>query len=269
MFPSFILFGKEISMYSVLAVLGLFIAGFLVCKLSKKRNILYVDMIIFMIFVFIGVYFGGVILYAVTQWQYIAALFKNFSVIVNDGMLIPFLATIFGGSVFYGGLIGGICTGMLYLKVAQKNVGDYSDLAAIAAPLFHAFGRIGCFLGGCCYGIECDFGFIFNNSLVESANGVRRFPVQLVESGFEFILFAVILFMFFKKIQQHRLFLWYLFIYSIGRFILEFFRGDEYRGFVGIFSTSQFISIIIFAVSLFLLIRTNIKYKHNITVQTE
>ena len=127
--------------------------------------------------------------------------------------------------------------------------------------MFHAFGRIGCFLGGCCYGIECDFGFVYENALVESANGVRRFPVQLVESGFEFLLFALILFMFIKGIQKHRLFLWYLFIYSIGRFILEIFRGDEYRGFVGFLSTSQFISVFIFAVSLILLIRTDIKHK--------
>lgn len=261
MFPYFTIFGNQISMYSVSALAGLLLSGFIACKLSKRRNILYVDTIMFMLFSFIGVYFGGIILYAITQWQYISALFRNFSAIINDGMLIPFLIQIFGGSVFYGGLLGGIGAGVLYLKVTKQSLGDFSDLAALVAPMFHAFGRIGFFLGGCCYGIECDFGFVYENALVESANGVRRFPVQLVESGFEFLLFALILFMFIKGIQKHRLFLWYLFIYSIGRFILEFFRGDEYRGFVGFLSTSQFISVFIFAVSLILLIRTNIKYK--------
>lgn len=264
MFPYFTIFGNQISMYSVSALAGLLLSGFIACKLSKRRNILYVDTIMFMLFSFIGVYFGGIILYAITQWQYISALFRNFSSIINDGMLIPFLIQIFGGSVFYGGLLGGIGAGVLYLKVTKQSLGDFSDLAALVAPLFHAFGRIGCFLGGCCYGIECDIGFVYENSLVESANGVRRFPVQLVESGFEFLLFALILFMFIKGIQKHRLFLWYLFIYSIGRFILEFFRGDEYRGFVGFLSTSQFISVFIFAVSLILLIRTNIKHKKEI-----
>ena len=261
MFPYFTIFGNQISMYSISALTGLLLSGFIACKLSKRRNILYVDTIMFMLFSFIGVYFGGIILYAITQWQYISALFRNFSAIINDGMLIPFLIQIFGGSVFYGGLLGGIGAGVLYLKVTKQSLGDFSDLAALVAPMFHAFGRIGCFLGGCCYGIECDFGFVYENALVESANGVRRFPVQLVESGFEFLLFALILFMFIKGIQKHRLFLWYLFIYSIGRFILEFFRGDEYRGFVGFLSTSQFISVFIFAVSLILLIRTNINYK--------
>lgn len=264
MFPYFTIFGNQISMYSVSALAGLLLSGFIACKLSKRRNILYVDTIMFMLFSFIGVYFGGIILYAITQWQYISALFRNFSAIINDGMLIPFLIQIFGGSVFYGGLLGGIGAGVLYLKVTKQSLGDFSDLAALVAPMFHAFGRIGCFLGGCCYGIECDFGFVYENALVESANGVRRFPVQLVESGFEFLLFALILFMFIKGIQKHRLFLWYLFIYSIGRFILESFRGDEYRGFVGFLSTSQFISVFIFAVSLILLIRTNIKHKKKI-----
>lgn len=261
MYPYLNIFGSQISMYSLAAVTGLLLSGFVACILSKRRSILYVDTIMFLLFSFIGVYFGGIILYAITQWQYISALFRNFSAIWNDGMFIPFLTVIFGGSVFYGGLLGGIGAGILYLNVTKKSLGDYSDLAAMVAPLFHAFGRIGCFLGGCCYGIECDVGFVYENSLVESANGVRRFPIQLVESGFEFILFALILFMFLKRIQQRRLFLWYLFIYSIGRFIFEFFRGDEYRGFVGIFSTSQFISIFIFAVSLFLLVRTNIRLK--------
>lgn len=261
MFPYFTIFGNQISMYSVSALAGLLLSGFIACKLSKRRNVLYVDTIMFMLFSFIGVYFGGIILYAITQWQYISALFRNFSAIINDGMLIPFLIQIFGGSVFYGGLLGGIGAGVLYLKVTKQSLGDFSDLAALVAPMFHAFGRIGCFLGGCCYGIECGFGFVYENALVESANGVRRFPIQLVESGFEFLLFALILFMFIKGIQKHRLFLWYLFIYSIGRFILEFFRGDEYRGFVEFLSTSQFISVFIFAVSLILLIRTNIKHK--------
>lgn len=264
MFPYFTIFGNQISMYSVSALAGLLLSGFIACKLSKRRNILYVDTIMFMLFSFIGVYFGGIILYAITQWQYISAIFRNFSAIINDGMLIPFLIQIFGGSVFYGGLLGGIGAGVLYLKVTKQSLGDFSDLAALVATMFHAFGRIGCFLGGCCYGIECDFGFVYENALVESANGVRRFPVQLVESGFEFLLFTLILFMFIKGIQKHRLFLWYLFVYSIGRFILEFFRGDEYRGFVGFLSTSQFISVFIFAVSLILLIRTNIKHKKQI-----
>lgn len=261
MYPYLNIFGSQISMYSLSAVTGLLISGFTACKLSKRRNILYIDTIMFLLFSFIGVYFGGIILYALTQWQYISALFRNFSAIWNDGMFLPFLTVIFGGSVFYGGLLGGIAAGVLYLKVTKQSLGDFSDLAAAAAPLFHAFGRIGCFLGGCCYGIESDIGFVYENALVESANGVRRFPVQLAESAFEFLLFALILFMFIKGIQKHRLFLWYLFIYSIGRFILEFFRGDEYRGFVGVLSTSQFISVFIFAVSLILLIKTNNRYR--------
>lgn len=261
MFPSFNLFGKEIAMYSIMAAAGIIISGTVVCRLAKRRNILYTDIIIFLMISCIGVYLGGMLLYAITQWKLIFSLFKNFSRIIEDGMLTTFLGAIFGGSVFYGGLLGGIAAGLIYLKKTKKNIGEYADFAAMAAPLFHVFGRIGCFLGGCCYGIECDFGFVFTNSLAYGANGVRRFPIQLVEASFELLIFLLILFMFLRKIQMRRLFLWYLLIYPVGRFMFEFLRGDEYRGFVGALSTSQFISIFVFAAALILLIRTNLKYR--------
>lgn len=261
MFPSFNLFGKEIAMYSIMAAAGIITSGAVVCRLAKRRNILYTDLIIFLMIACIGVYLGGMLLYAVTQWKLIFSLFQNFSRVIEDGMLTTFLSAIFGGSVFYGGLLGGIAAGLIYLKKTKRSIGDYADFAAMAAPLFHVFGRIGCFLGGCCYGVECGIGFVFTDSLAYGANGVRRFPIQLVEAGFELLLFLLILCLFLKGIQKRRLFLWYLLIYPVGRFIFEFFRGDEYRGFVGPLSTSQFISIFVFAATLTLLIRTNVRYK--------
>lgn len=144
-----------------------------------------------------------------------------------------------------------MAAGFLYARCGKKklDLAAYTDMVAPAVPLFHMFGRIGCFLGGCCYGVESDFGFVFEHSLVEAANGVRRFPVQLVEAGFNLLLFAVLAWLLKKGVCKGKLFLLYLLAYSVGRFVLEFWRGDAYRGFLFGVSTSQLISIFLFAVA--------------------
>ena len=115
----------------------------------------------------------------------------------------------------------------------------------MVAPLFHTFGRIGCFLGGCCYGIPCDFGFVYTQNPIAMANGVRRFPVQLLEALFCFFLFLLLFSLFRRGRCKNRLLALYLGIYSVGRFFLEYLRGDDYRGFLWGLSTSQLISILL------------------------
>ena len=89
-------------------------------------------------------------------------MLQTFRILFTEGVSQAFwngLIQTFGGSVFYGGLFGAMVTGGLYYK--KKGFPPvFVDLTAMVAPLFHTFGRIGCFLGGCCYGIPCDFGFI-------------------------------------------------------------------------------------------------------------
>lgn len=243
MFPGFYLFGKFISSYTITALLGVFAAGIFAIMKYKKRTGDYYPMLITLLLSSIGVGIGGSLLYGITNIDYWHFLFEAESF----ADFIAAVVYIFGGSVFYGGLIGGIIAGMITVKAKKYPAKEITDCAAPAVALFHSFGRIGCFLGGCCYGIESDFGFVYHNALVESANGVRRFPVQLFEAGFELILFIVLWRLLEAKKQKGRLFLIYLLIYPVGRFILEFFRGDEYRGFIFGLSTSQFISILIFA----------------------
>ena len=82
--------------------------------------------------------------------------------------------------------------------------------------------------------------------------------MQLVESALNFLLF-LLLWMLFRKGRARGRLLWlYLLIYPIYRFILEFFRGDTYRGFIGFLSTSQIVSVILAVISAAVLI-----VKHN------
>ena len=134
------------------------------------------------------------------------------------------------------------------------------DAVAVAIPLFHAFGRVGCFLGGCCYGVACDVGFTAHgNTLYPELNDVNRLPIQLIESGLNLILFFVLLVLYKKKKFQHRMVIVYFYIYPVIRFIDEFFRGDEIRGFLFGLSTSQIISILLFTFAVIVTIKDLVK----------
>ena len=97
--------------------------------------------------------------------------------------------------------------------------------------------------------MESDIGFVYHHAISAGANGVRRFPVQLVEMGLNFALFWLMFIWLRKGKHKGRLMQWYLLIYPVYRFILEFFRGDDYRGFIFGLSTSQFISLLILLVN--------------------
>lgn len=149
------------------------------------------------------------------------------------------------GIVFYGGLFAY----MLYMRTVlplfeKKNRFRVYNFSVLLAPLFHGFARIGCYCAHCCYGIISDR--IFFSSFYE-----HRIPVQLIEAGFELFFFLILGCTLIRR-KSRRLCVWriYLYGYSAFRFIIEFFRGDEIRGFIGPLSFSQWLAI---AVILFLL----------------
>ncbi len=249
MFPEFVLFGKTIGLYQITALLGIFATGILACKHARKKGYDDNDMIVVLLIAGIGVILGGHLLYGLTNLELLRTLFADPGNITGIQDFFTRLVSIFGGSVFYGGLLGGIVAASLCIKRKKLDFGEYADMIAPGVPLFHVFGRIGCFLGGCCYGIECSFGLTYQNSLVPSANGVPRFPVQLLEAAFNLALFILLEKWYRDGKWKHKLFLAYLVIYPVGRFLLEFLRGDVVRGFVGPFSTSQWISIFLLITS--------------------
>jgi phosphatidylglycerol:prolipoprotein diacylglycerol transferase len=246
MFPYFVLFGKTIGMYQVMALGGIFAGGVFACRAAKKNGLDDNDMIIFLLVAGIGVLIGGHILYGITNYRIALDTLGNIRKIDSFQTFYDRAVLIFGGSVFYGGLIGGLGAGYIYAKRKNLDLPVYADSAAPAIPLLHFFGRIGCFLGGCCYGIEGAFGFTFHRSFVETANGVTRFPVQLLEAAFNLGLFLLLVRLGRSGRFKGRLVFLYLLLYSTGRFFIEFLRGDAYRGFWGPLSTSQIISIALF-----------------------
>lgn len=156
------------------------------------------------------------------------------------------------GFVFYGGLLGAIIGSVFYCHEFHKAFYGQTNVLVPMIPLFHAFARIGCFFSGCCYGVESELLGLPTFSIYANPMETNRIPVQLIETGMEFLLF---LFLHFYK--GNRLYA-YLGFYSIGRFLLEFWRGDPQRG-IWILSTSQWISI---GIWFFLILRFIQNYHH-------
>ena len=154
MYPFISIFGRTVGTYGIASVMGILIAGFVVSHAAKSRKIQYEDIILLFLSAGAGLLVGGHLLYGLTH---LPELFETFGTLTDR----PFketlmrLGVIFGGMVFYGGLFGAIAGIAVHTRFSRSIERSTAyDMLAVAAPLFHTFGRIGCFLGGCCYGIE-------------------------------------------------------------------------------------------------------------------
>lgn len=170
---------------------------------------------------------------------------KLLYVIVEFDRFLENPLTVLGseGFVVYGGIIAGVFSAVLYCRKKNLIFLDYFDLLSPSIALAQGFGRIGCFLAGCCYGREtqCFLGITFpEGSLAPS--GVKLLPTQLISSVGDFLIMALLLFYSRHTSEKGRVGALYMLLYGIGRFLVEFLRSDE-RGSIGALSTSQFISI--------------------------
>ena len=191
----------------------------------------------------LGGMFCAKILFWITEWKSI----------VRDPHYI--LDTISDGFVVYGGIIGGILAGCLYCYIKKTDFWKYFDLVMPSVALAQGFGRIGCLLAGCCYGRETNsiFSITFQNSDF-APNHVALIPTQIYSSVLDFLHFGILLYIARHKKKDGQVAACYLIFYSIGRFVLEFFRGDLIRGSVGMLSTSQFISLFILGAGILILV---------------
>ncbi|MBN2876736.1 MAG: prolipoprotein diacylglyceryl transferase [Bacilli bacterium] len=170
----------------------------------------------------------------------------------------------FGSVTFIGGLIGGLAAFIVLMKIFYKD--DNKDMKKILNTLItgvviaHAFGRIGCFFAGCCYGIPTDsfLGVIFPHGHAHEAYpDIAVYPTQLFESAFLFILFILLnKVKSFKNIELQI----YLIGYGVWRFLVEFIRGDDRGSLFGFIHTeynvfptpSQYLSLLMILLGVYL-----------------
>jgi phosphatidylglycerol---prolipoprotein diacylglyceryl transferase len=157
------------------------------------------------------------------------------------------------GFVFYGSFLFAVPAMLWFFRKNKLPVYQMLDIMAIVTCLVHMFGRVGCFMAGCCYGKPTSslIGIVFSDPACQAQPlNTPLFPTQLMEAGFILMVMIVLLYIRGKRQFHGQLFLLYLMLYAAGRFVMEYFRGDAVRGFVieDYISHSQFMALLIIAV---------------------
>ncbi len=243
MYPiAFNLFGKSIHFYGVCIALG-FICATLVMLYKRNRAGMIRDQIfdLALLALFTGI-LGARLLHVIQNWH------------SNSGFLWIFRIDQ-GGLVFYGGFILAITSVCIYAHKKKISIPALLDVTSPAIAIGHAFGRIGCFLQGCCFGKAAPagtWGAVRYPWHPESSidpgmilpDGMTRalYPAQIWESLANFILCAMLLILCKKFRRPGQIAGIYLITYAVIRFILEFFRGDNPELMLGL-TTSQNIAL--------------------------
>lgn len=182
----------------------------------------------------------------------------------DDPLQLISLDFLRSGGVFYGGLIGGILTGYILMRRYKLPGWKTADACAPGIAIGNFFGRQGCFAAGCCWGqpTSLPWGVKFTE-LGHEITGVPTdaylHPTQLYESFSMLIVFFFLLWLHKHKRFSGQVMLFYILLYSVIRFAIEFVRDDPRGDLVGLttltgLSTSQIISLVVGAGALILLV---------------
>ena len=246
MFPKIL----GIDAYIFMAVIG-FIAGIALGWVRRKKyGYKTNDVIFWFCIIVVGLIIGSRILFTLTQLP----------TLINEGFSAESVKenVLNAGFVFYGGMLGALLAVCIASKITKADARKVLNFVVPTFPCFHIFGRIGCLLDGCCYGVESSWGITL------AGETVKRIPVQLFEAiGLVFIT-AILLLLEADYMNNKKSFAMtpiYLSLYAVLRFMTEMFRGDLLRGVYVVstkynaergvaewefaLSTSQIISIII------------------------
>lgn len=233
--------GLSLHTYGLLVALG-FLSGILWVSHESKRLNQPTDKLMDLCFyIIISAMIGSRIYYMIFEqpdfWDHPLDFFKIWE----------------GGLVFYGGLIAAVLVSIWYFRKHHLDFWKISDIFIPGVALGHAFGRLGCFSAGCCYGKAVSesfhWGVIFPPSAESIAPvGISVYPTQLFESGAEFLIFFILFSFRKQKKFDGQILVLYLVLYSIARFSIDFLRGDTDR-YLG-FTSAQYVSMILFSLGI-------------------
>jgi len=172
-----------------------------------------------------------------------------------------------GGLIYFGGFLGAWLALYLFARRRHMPFFELADMVVTSLPLAHAFGRVGCFMNGCCHGIvtQGSLGVVYPERSMawhqqlmaghlapESGCSLPVHPVQLYEAAFNLLLFGLLLLVWRARRRHGMVGAVYLLVYPVGRFLIEYLRGDHRVRWLGC-SVAQWVSIALFAAGLGLL----------------
>lgn len=243
--------------YGVFAALGIIAATAVAWRLAKRDNV-DADFVLDAIFwTVIAGFVGARLGYVFISW-------------VEEGHLAAETLVSTGGGVYLAGLVSGLAALLFLCHRRRLSFPVVGDIFAPALALGHAFGRVGCHLAGCCWGCRTPAGtpwFGVRYPRISSDSGLLEgswpyldhlergwvtpgdaasqpvVPVQLLEASFDVLLFLGLLLLWKYRQFRGQVTLVYIGAYAVGRFGLEYLRGDAERGLYGPFSFSQWICL--------------------------
>ncbi|MBR58639.1 MAG: hypothetical protein CMH54_11555 [Myxococcales bacterium] len=186
----------------------------------------------------------------------------------------------YGGLAFLGGVVFCIPIGIWFALRRRMGVWRVADIAGFGVPLGHALGRLGCWFAGCCYGSTSSSGLAVSYPVGMPAAvdhpgefGMSQavHPMPLWESMSGFLIFLISYYVVFPRRRFHgENFWWFLIMYGVARFVLEFFRSDARGAWLGgLLTTSQLIGIPLVLVGLFMIRRGLQRYPFTKFPQTD
>ena len=247
MHPFIHVFSKIIPAYGLCIVTGAVLSSGIAALRLKKLGMDVYDFLVGEGYGLLGAMIGSKLLYLIISIKNI-----DFSRITDPEYLTLWMS---GGFVFYGGLLGAFLAVLLCKKIHHIDVMKYLKKLAFLIPFAHGFGRIGCHMAGCCYGIPYHgFGaIVFPEGAFGAPAGVELFPVQLTEACLLFLLSGFLFWWAVKKPESVNGLYLYLILYGIIRFFMEMLRYDleDRGGLIIVFSISQWISVLLIAAGVF------------------
>ena len=233
--------GIPLATYGVLLAIGFILALWMTARLAERDGLPKNRVYDLGLYILAASLVGSKLLMVITEWN-------DYGGDCRRIISFDFLRS---GGVFYGGFIAAVIASVILMRRWNLPWRKTADAFAPGIAIGHAIGRLGCFSAGCCWGVPTTswIGVRFTEKASE-LTGVpidsALVPTQLIEAAANLLIFVFLLWLTKRRKFEGQIIYSYLMIYSVARFIIEFWRDDP-RGTVLGLSTSQFISIVMFA----------------------
>lgn len=217
--------------WGLLLMIGFLLATWRAAQNGKRYNISPENVWDIALIGLFGGIVGARLLYVLLTWNDYATNPLNIFALWNGGM------------TSFGGFVGGIIAGIIACRIKKVDAWNMADLAAVSFPIGYFFGRIGCFLNGCCYGGVCELPWAVQFHIKDATGNdiltPPSHPAQLYSAIAAAIMFAILLPLERKRAFRGQVILAFLILYSIYRFLVEFVREGATAESSGILNLTQ------------------------------